>query len=336
MPEDQIFVKWRVVDGDTQYYKKPGEDIIVNRNITIYPVYAVCADLAGYSVILDGDIGVNFYMELDPEIVNSNDAYMKFTLPDGSAKSVSMSSVRNEPATLNEKTYYVFKCNVVAREMSKTIKAQFFTTDTVSTEEYTFSVESYIRYLLDPDNHYAYPNTQELAEALLIYGSYAQAYFDEPGDRIVPPEGTVYDRVKAVKASDLEEYKHVPDEDLPADIAFEGASLSLKSTTTLSLYFTGAEGASFACNKGYDVEPDSAGEGKYQVARIKGINATDLGEEITLTITVGSQFYTLRYKPLTYCYNVLKGDYAESLKNVCRAIYVYSEAAKSYKNAGAS
>ena len=331
MPDRELFVRWRVVDGDSEYYKNPGDWFIVNRNVTIYPVYDVCADLAGYSVSLDGDIGVNFYMELDPEIVSNDEAYMEFTLPDGSTRKVMMSSVRNNTATLNDKTYYIFKCNVSAREMSKEIKAQFFVTDEIHTEEYKFSVESYIRYLLDPDSHYAYPDAQELAEALLIYGYYAQTYFKVPGDRIVPPEGTVYDRVNAVKASDLEGYAHNPDnDDLPDGVSLAGASLSLKSETTLSLYLTGAADAEFSCDKGYDIE--TVYTDKYTVARIRGINAADLGDDITLKVKIDDNDYTVRYNPLTYCYNVLNGNYADGLKDVCRAIYVYYNAAAGYRN----
>lgn len=39
------------------------------------------AKLAGYSLSLTGNIGVNFYMELSNDIVNDESAYMNFTLP---------------------------------------------------------------------------------------------------------------------------------------------------------------------------------------------------------------------------------------------------------------
>ena len=46
-----------------------------NVNVTFMPV-ADNSRLYGYTLSLDGDIGVNFYMELSEEMLGSDDAYM--------------------------------------------------------------------------------------------------------------------------------------------------------------------------------------------------------------------------------------------------------------------
>ncbi|SCW62040.1 hypothetical protein SAMN02910456_02207 [Ruminococcaceae bacterium YRB3002] len=114
-------------------------------------------------------------------------------------------------------------------------------------------------------------------------------------------------------------------------VTFEGASLSLKSETTLSLYFRSSAGVlEFSCSDGKTVE--KAAPGNYQVARIRGIKASELGKTFTLTVTVGGTDYTVNYGPMIYCHNVLNGDYETDLKNMCKALYIYWFEADRYFN----
>ena len=118
------------------------------------------------------------------------------------------------------------------------------------------------------------------------------------------------------------------------DTTFEGATLSLKSETTLSLYFKSSTDLIFECYP-YEVEKSTTADG-YQIARIRGIKAADLDETFHLDIDdaaeSGSSFFGyVDYCPLTYCYNVLSGGSDdENLKNVCRALYLYWQAANEY------
>ena len=52
------------------------------------------AKLAGYSLSLTGNIGVNFYMELTDQIIADKDAYMQFTLPNGTVTKVPVSAAQ--------------------------------------------------------------------------------------------------------------------------------------------------------------------------------------------------------------------------------------------------
>ncbi len=111
-------------------------------------------------------------------------------------------------------------------------------------------------------------------------------------------------------------------------MTFEGATLSLKSETTLSLYFTGLTAdTEFTCN-GKTVQ--TAKNGSYVVARIRGISAEELENDFILTFNGGR----VTYSPMTYCYNVLKSETTDvKLKNVCRALYLYGEGAVLYQKA---
>ena len=112
---------------------------------------------------------------------------------------------------------------------------------------------------------------------------------------------------------------------LPEGVTFEGATLSLRSETTLSLYFKGLPAdTKFTCD-GKTVE--TAKNGEYVVARIRGIKASELENDFTVTFKGES----MTYNAMAYCYNVLNGgSYDKNLQNVCKALYLYAQAAINY------
>ena len=95
--------------------------------------------------------------------------------------------------------------------------------------------------------------------------------------------------------------------------------------TTLSLYFNGLpEDTEFTCD-GKTVE--TAKNGEYVVARIRGIKANELENDFTVTFEGGS----VTYNAMTYCCNVLNGGSDdEKLQDVVKALYKYAQAAKTY------
>ena len=103
---------------------------------------------------------------------------------------------------------------------------------------------------------------------------------------------------------------------------FEGATLSLKSKTTLSIYFKSDEPLTFSC-EGKKVEKAEA-DG-YQIARIRDIPAVELSKTFTLTV---NGRYEVHYSPLNYCKLVLTSDStSNTFKDVAGALYTYSHLA---------
>ncbi|MBD8973309.1 MAG: hypothetical protein EGQ63_05665, partial [Clostridiales bacterium] len=117
------------------------------------------AKLAGYSLSLTGNIGVNFYMELSNKIIADKDAYMQFTLPNGTITKVLVSEAQTNTTINAEKTYYRFPCEVASYEMTQDIKAQMFDGNGKCGKEYTYTVRDYAQYLIDHGDLYqdAYP-----------------------------------------------------------------------------------------------------------------------------------------------------------------------------------
>ena len=282
------------------------------------------ASLVGHSISLDGDIAVNFYMELSDSVVAHRDtAYMHFTIPTG--RTVTEQDILVKDARIvesDDKTYYVFKCRVAAKEMTSEIKAQMIDGDQHGTE-YTYSVKKYADYLLEhADEREDLARAVPLVKAMLNYGAYSQVYFDK--------------NPSALANADLEEREKILDNvtidiadpvigELPDGTTFVGASLSLKSETTLSLYFKSGEKLAFSCD-GYTVEKATSAD--YQIARIRGIKAKHIGDILTLKIN-GSE--AISYSPLNYCKNMLDGGTTnEKLINVVKALYFYRQAADAY------
>ena len=148
---------------------------------------------------------------------------------------------------------------------------------------------------------------------MLRYGAYAKEYFD-----------------KTNTLDDLDDAEIAAPEtmfDLPDDVTFEGATLSLKSETTLSLYFTEKNNATltFTCD---DKTVETEKSGNYQIARIRGIAAAELQDSFTLKI---NGIDAVTYSPMNYCYNALDGGTTNRrLQNTVKALYAYSEAAIDY------
>lgn len=148
-------------------------------------------------------------------------------------------------------------------------------------------------------------------EKMLRYGAYAKEYFDNT-DTLENLEDVTIDIADPVIG------------ELPEGTTFEGATLSLKSETTLSLYFKSNTELSFFCD-GYNVQTESSGE--YTIARIRGIKAKNNGDIITLAVN-GAE---VKYSPLNYCKNVLDDDTQDvKLQNVVKALYMYWQAANAY------
>ena len=313
-------------DGDTKIEAGTAMSELTNKTLTWGYLDGIGALLIGYSLSLDGDIGVNFYMELADDVAASETAYMQFTIPAGSKTETKTVLVKDAiKKDMNGKTYHVFKCNVSAKDMASTIKAQIINGDKQGTE-YKYSVKDYADYLLKHTADDAtYAKAAPLVKKLLNYGAASQTYFGIAGTAVnagLSEAERVIDNV-AIPEEFMYNDKNT---NLPTGVTLAGATLSLKSETTLSLYFTGLpDNTVFACEGKDNVE--SVKNGSYVVARIRGINAEELKNDFTVTIK-DSDSLSVTYSPMTYCYNVVNSTATSNeLKSVCRALYQYAQAA---------
>ncbi len=291
------------------------------------------AKLAGYTLSLNGNIGVNFYMELSEEIANSETAYMQFTLPNGTTETVLVTAAVT--AKVGEKTYYVFSCEVAAKEMTDTIKAQMFDGEQAGTE-YTYTVKEYADYILEHPTEFANSEkTVALVKAMLNYGAYSQTYFNYHTERLANAGVDV--SLPEITAETLNEYAASFDNDsnYEGNTAYYGSSLVLKSGTDIKHYFTPALGLeSYTCKDSNENSYEVAASGSYIYVRVPNILAHKLGEALTLTLCEnGTAVGKISYSPMSYAYAVLNkygtGE-KDTLRNVVIALYDYYEKAKAY------
>ena len=290
------------------------------------------AKLAGYSLSLTGNIGVNFYMELSNKIIADKDAYMQFTLPNGTITKVLVSEAQTNTTINAEKTYYRFPCEVASYEMTQDIKAQMFDGNGKCGKEYTYTVRDYAQYLIDHGDLYqdAYP----FAVAMLNYGACSQKYFNKAVDELANKyltldEQEIQDRFEGY----IDNFVANKAENKVLG-QFAGLSMVLKSETTLNIFYEPKEGMDVSKLKflvdGKEITPVKRGQ--YYILSLKNIKANELGNSKTFTVTDGTNTLSGNYCALMYCYQVLtvsEGTYADDLVTLVKAFSAYAYTAKS-------
>nr|WP_316613414.1 hypothetical protein [uncultured Ruminococcus sp.] len=172
-------------DDGTLYNAQNNADTDALANKTLRPYDGMGVHLAGHSISLDGDIAVNFYMQLDPELASHEGVKMQFTVPDTGAEYQNQEVAVCDDIKVGD--YYVFKCRVAAKNMDSVISAQLVDNDNNKSIIYTYSVKEYANYLLENANENgtteqkSYAKAAPLVRAMLVYGDNAAYYFDKTG-----------------------------------------------------------------------------------------------------------------------------------------------------------
>ena len=297
--------------------------------------------LSGYTLSLEGDIGVNFYLRFNDVDSLSNDAKMLFTISSIDGQNSRTCEVYVKPqsdssrAVATQKNgYYVFKCVVNAKEMTSIITAQV-----VDGEEkgsaYTYTVQDYAKYmLLRPDK---YEKEQDLIETMLNYGCACQVYF----------EYNLNNPANSIMSTSDQDYGFLNSGDinagpLPGDMSIEGtdikiakSSLVLNTTSVIKLYITGADENTVFKYGNEILTPVKSGE--YYIVRIEGVSAQYIKMLFTLRVYDGNNLLgTLSYSPLYYFKAVLdseidsNGPITYNLKVLVSMMYKYGDAALKY------
>ena len=304
--------------NSTKVYSNTNAPIYVEHNYSSKGACTICGAfkngigerLEGYSVDLDGSIGVNFYMLLDPRVAADVNSYMQFTLPNGDTKKVYSNMTLT--AEVDGETYNIFTCNIAAKEMTSEIKAQMFSSDAEG-QIYSFTVADYANYIIKNSSKYS-SETVAMVKAMLNYGKYAKAYFD--GEVL---EATA--EMNNVTADTLAEYKMSESGELPEGITYYGSSLLLESKTVVRHYFKVEEGV--------DAESYGFSEHKgmyyYYDDELFARNLVDPSWNFRFND------YTLTYGPMSYSYAVLTNQSDDkALVNLVKSLYLYGKAASDY------
>lgn len=268
----------------------------------------------GYTISLGGNIAVNYYVTLTEKALADENTKMVFTTPNGETVEVPVSE-----ATMSG-DYYVFTCEVAAKEMTSNIAAQVITSDDASVVS-NYSVKEYAEYILDKGNSSSvneYTYAVPLVKSMLNYGATAQIYFDYNTENLANDSVYMSEADKVVTEYDMSDYAYTLTGEQEG-VSFYGGVLSLESETAVKVYFR-IDDTSVLDNITVGGEKVTAVEnGSYYEIKISDIPAHHLGA--TYEIKVGE--VTLVYGPYNYAYSALNTD-NEELKNVVKAMVAYS------------
>ena len=324
--EQPTYTTVSVDDGEIKVTIKQVDGLVVDE----YTIFKEQPKFLGASLTLSDKIGVNFYVSNNYEF--SDDAYVEFTLEDGEQQTVLLkdADVKTEGKRVT--------CWVPAKEMADEITATLYEGGEAKAT-LTTSVKEYAQKLFDQSEKDAScAAAKPLVNAMINYGAYAQLLFNHNVDKLANSnEGynKVYfeDNVADVSNSALDKFaKKKQGKDGFGHLA--GATLLLKEETKLKLYFefeagVSLEGLTFSVD-GVQQTPTKSGD--YYVVEIKGITASLLDKDHTVRVSVGDNSFDAVTSVMTGCYNALNNPDLSDMHNIAKALYLYNDAAKTYRN----
>lgn len=332
-PMHMTFDKWQIPGSSFA----AGDTVTISENTTVTATYTPLTEpvFKSKSLLLTGQIGVNFFMDLsclsDDEKAAS---YMTFTVGNSTEEQSADYNASFKDETTGE--YYGFTCFVTSIEMADDINAVFHYGDN-ETLTLTYSVDKYLSYFDDHQSDYN-EKTLRLIESIADYGHFVQPFLAANNDWRVGEDHKEMSRhytdsydLGAVKTS-VAGYTF---EKLIDGTAITAASyrLYLDSETTLDVYLTVPEGTELTASatfNGTTYNAEQQSDGRYRI-RIPGIAAHQLGDTITITGNAGGEF-TVRVSALSYARSVLNNDsFDEYAKNAMAALYYYYDAVMQYR-----
>ena len=278
------------------------------------------AGVSGNSLSLNGDVRVNFYMELDASITSNASAVVRFTV-NGKTTDVPVSG--KSPETDGS---YKFSIDVAAAQMADKITVQVITSQATGTA-FTYSVTEYAKAILE-DAKYE-DTTAPLMKAMLNYGTYAQHYFKYNKSLLANSvmENEADKNLTAITSATLNEFAFVMEGTLPEGVTYTGSTLLLQSKVTIRHYFTVADGKELpAVSTGWS---DWKQKGSEYYTEMSGIVAAELHEMKELSLGT----WNLKYSALSYAKLVLEKDASvlrEGSHDLMTALYHYNRAAVTY------
>lgn len=331
--------------------------------------FDVAAKVAGYSVTLDGTIGLNFYYDISNNITNrANEiSYNKDTTKEDITGTANLTKAKEQTDVPEGYTRYVATVPVDSDQMNIDVVTtlQYDTTNNDSVVSKAYNVNKYLNTIYSDPSTYTEdgkdPNKlKTLVQTMSTYGYYANEYFDD----YLPYEPSIPYYNLTVKANNLSDSKY--------DISYTGnGDGSLSHYASTLQYLEQVSGVFYVNNTNkipdiymqYEIididetsasgtntaiKPVVASNSIYTYAITEKVSIAELGQ-IKFAVTFGTKngdIYNAKtntkyYSPYTYVKNILtKYETANNTDNLSykltQALYHYSEAAYAYFKASSS
>lgn len=271
------------------------------------------------STSLNGTIDMNFYALLSENLLDAEDAYVRFSYAD---KVVDIPLSAAKPYTVNGEELLRFTVELYAKYVSEEITVQFIKGDQPIGNPYRSSVMKYCMNRIAKSTN---PKQVALCKALLNYASTAQLSLNYNTGNLANAGLPEADKVLPDNI-DVSAYKAYSSGS-EAGISVLGSSLVLEGKVIVRVYFTLEQGRninsySFTINgKAARIQKNETG----YYLETEGIPAKEL--ENMFTFRVGGLSYT--YGPMSYVRNKLSSPNPLTV-NMVKALYAYYAAAEDY------
>lgn len=307
--------------------------------------------LDGWTLTLDGALGVTFYYNIDPMyLADGYDVSVTFTM-DGEETSVPLDETYSYQAGSN--TVYGFRFYVDSDKATHdispviTVRKDGIAVVTLSQDQ-TYKIYDYLKTIVDAAPGTYSAELVELAKTLATYDYYANEYFKHSSS-YKPPISLL--SLSGVTGDVLASYQQVSvadDEEYP--IRFYASNPYLEESVFPRYYVTVAD------TSGNPVDPNNlymgyrtagSGElytyvkaektGSYYMGSTAKRPASELGTtyEIAFFVKENDSYRRVsqvrQLSAYSYIYTALTNSGAsDSLRNVTKALYLYEEAARTY------
>lgn len=279
-------------------------------------------NLKRYSLSLNGLIEFNFYFNLSDSLVNDNDAYVLFTMPDGRQ---TRQYVKN---ATHKNGMYGFTCGLYAKEMTQKVIVQVVNGKGTTGYKYAYAVEDYANYVLNSSES-SFERAKQVIKAMMNYGGYAQdefnAYLDNKAYKDVKNE--FKQELDSITASDFSDYAF---KELSKDQNFSSKSISLilEEATTLRFYINVKDSNQVSSAKvtvdGLSSKIEKNNKGYF--VDVPSIKSNKLNEVHTIQINdLKVECSALTYMNIFLNYSKNETDIA-----VAKALYIYYLRSKEY------
>ena len=299
------------------------------------------------NITMEGDIGVNAYLDLSAFDLDDFKVEIKSVDTDGSIITSTYENPSKEGAG-EFANFYKFTTEVAAHNMVKDIIITLYNGDNIVTDfgddgSYVTSIreiqEQYIDYYSEGGYGASNPKADQivaLCKAYLAYGARAQTFFKIDTDDLADKNYSIAEQVTAVTADDIDAVRTISGAANGFKIVSSTFMVTSKSAIRFYYQLTDTTIDDYTFTATLDGESAKVRTGTNNAGlafvEIYDIAAKDLDAQTVLNVTNNNDNSTLAvsYNAMCYAKSIITSNTNPALVEVCKAMYLYNKAANEY------